>query len=119
MLASLGNLTGLATLKVNGFLLAVEGDPCLATNLPLNLYSDDENANTVWTVKMLQYVADEINRIAVPGMQTVKCRVTRCQNTHEGFRHTQTGELYCKSCAAKINRANPEVPGLIRQIVEE
>lgn len=43
----------------------------------------------------------------------LKCRRTACDRSHDNCRHTQTGDLYCKPCAVKINRANPEVPGLI------
>lgn len=42
----------------------------------------------------------------------VKCQVTRCQRSHDNYRHSMTGELYCKSCAMKINRAN-NLPNLI------
>jgi hypothetical protein len=42
-----------------------------------------------------------------------KCRRAVCQRPNDGCKHTQTGDLYCRPCAAKINRANPEVPNLI------
>jgi late competence protein required for DNA uptake (superfamily II DNA/RNA helicase) len=43
----------------------------------------------------------------------VKCYRTACNNPHDNCRHTQMGTLYCEACAMLINRANPEVPGLV------
>jgi len=43
----------------------------------------------------------------------MKCKRTVCQNEHDNCEHTQTGYLYCESCAVLINRNNPEVPGLV------
>lgn len=42
-----------------------------------------------------------------------KCSRTICTNPHDNCKHTQDGRLYCRSCAMKINRANPEVPNLV------
>ncbi len=33
----------------------------------------------------------------------MKCRRTACNNQDADCRHTQTGEMYCKPCALKIN----------------
>lgn len=35
----------------------------------------------------------------------MKCRRTACQSDSATCRHTQTGEMYCETCARRINRA--------------
>lgn len=45
--------------------------------------------------------------------RNAKCRRKACTRPHANCRHSQTGDLYCEPCAAKINRANPEHPRLI------
>ena len=39
----------------------------------------------------------------------IKCRRTVCKNEHDNCEHTMTKELYCHSCAKKINMYNPGV----------
>ncbi len=47
-------------------------------------------------------------------MQSKKCARTVCNNDHDNCKHTDyLGRLYCRPCAMRINRANPEVPNLI------
>ena len=36
---------------------------------------------------------------------TEKCARTACDRTQQGWEHTDTGLLYCTSCAFKINDA--------------
>lgn len=47
-----------------------------------------------------------------------KCRRTVCNNMHDNYRHSMSGEMYCKSCALKINRAN-NLPSLIVKVDDE
>lgn len=37
----------------------------------------------------------------------MKCARTACNNQDAICRHTQTGRMYCSSCARKINKFNP------------
>lgn len=39
----------------------------------------------------------------------LKCRRTVCENLDPVCRHTQTGEMYCVSCARKINNFSPDL----------
>lgn len=38
-----------------------------------------------------------------------KCRRTVCTNEAEGFKHKETGELYCGECAERINEACEQI----------
>jgi late competence protein required for DNA uptake (superfamily II DNA/RNA helicase) len=46
----------------------------------------------------------------------MKCRRTACNNQNADCKHTQTGEMYCRSCALKINMYNPLPDG--KKLVE-
>jgi HD-GYP domain-containing protein (c-di-GMP phosphodiesterase class II) len=52
--------------------------------------------------------------LSTANTESKKCRRTACQNPHDECIHSMTKEKYCRSCAHKINRANPEYPNLIR-----
>jgi hypothetical protein len=44
----------------------------------------------------------------------MKCARTACNRTRDIVcRHTQTGRMYCVTCARAINDNNPEHPGLV------
>lgn len=45
--------------------------------------------------------------------KSTKCARKSCINEHMNCQHTQDGRLYCRPCAFKINRANPETPNLV------
>lgn len=45
--------------------------------------------------------------------ENAKCYRTACTNPHDNCKHKQNQQLYCESCAIRINRANPEVKNLI------
>lgn len=47
-------------------------------------------------------------------MSQEKCARTACSRPHDNCIHRQTGRKYCQSCAIKINRANPEIPHLVK-----
>lgn len=56
----------------------------------------------------------EIGKAKLLELSSKKCARTACENTHNIVcRHTQSGQLYCPSCARRINEANPEHPGLV------